>query len=209
MNFILFFPLLVFSVILHEVAHGLLALREGDDTALRSGRLTLNPLAHLDPIGSVLFPLVCFFMNLPLFGWAKPVPINPLRFHHYKSGTVKVSLAGPLTNFILAVLLVTLFIVLAKWTSMLIQYPFLPSFISQGVLLNLVLAVFNLLPIPPLDGSRIVSVLLPTEMAYKYNAIEPYGFFILMALIGFGFLGKILYPIVTALYQILFRVAGY
>ena len=191
------------------MSHGFAALKEGDETALQLGRLTLNPLSHLDPIGSVLFPLVCLFMNLPLFGWAKPVPINPLRFRNYRSGTIKVSLAGPLTNLLLAALLIGIFSLLAHWVPTLFRAPYLAPFISQGVLLNLVLAVFNLIPIPPLDGSRILSVLLPTEMAYKYNALEPYGFFILMALIGFGLLGKMLYPMVYGLYEFMFRVAGF
>src|SRR5207249_94461 len=100
---LLIYPLLVFSVILHEVCHGLVALQQGDETALLSGRLTLNPLSHLDPVGSVLFPIMCAALKLPIFGWAKPVPINPNRFRHYRSGVFLVSLAGPFANFLIAV----------------------------------------------------------------------------------------------------------
>src|SRR5437016_262693 len=98
MEIVLFLPILLFSIIAHEVAHGLVALKFGDDTAYASGRLTLNPLPHIDPIGSVIFPTLCFLMKMPAFGWAKPVPINPNRFTHYRAGVILVSLAGPLTN---------------------------------------------------------------------------------------------------------------
>ena len=205
---LLIYPLLVFSVILHEVAHGLVALGQGDETALVSGRLTLNPVSHLDPVGSVIFPLMCVALKLPAFGWAKPVPINPNRFRHRRSGVFLVSLAGPFTNFLIAALLAGAMYVLGAKTSLLQGFPFLPSVIAQVVLLNLVLAVFNLFPIPPLDGSRLVSAVLPPSLALRYNSLEPYGLFIVMGLLAFGILGRVMYPMVETLYGILMRSAG-
>ena len=205
---LLIYPLLVFSVILHEVAHGLVALEQGDETALLSGRLTLNPLSHLDPVGSVIFPIMCAALKLPVFGWAKPVPVNPSRFRHPRSGIFLVSLAGPLTNFLIAVAMVAVLYVIATKTSLLQSYTFLPAVFSQTILLNLVLGVFNLFPIPPLDGSKILSILLPSELSVRYNALERYGFFIVMGLLAFGVLGRVMYPMVEGIYGLLMRTAG-
>ncbi len=209
MEWIIFLPLLLFSVIFHEVAHGLVALKQGDDTALVLGRLTLNPLPHIDLVGSILFPALCLLTNMPAFGWAKPVPVNPNRFHKYRFGVVIVSLAGPATNLIIAFFFLASFYFFGLKLNWMEQFPFLIQFLSQGILLNLVLAFFNLIPIPPLDGSRILSVLLPPSVSGYYDAIEPYGFFILMALIGFGVLGKTLFPIVYSIYMIMLRSVGF
>lgn len=208
MDLILFLPLLVFSVIIHEVAHGFVALSQGDDTALVSGRLTLNPVPHLDPLGSVIFPAICVLMKMPVFGWAKPVPVNPLRFNHYRSGTILVSLAGPLSNFLLSVMFVVMLYFSVTQFALMEKFSFLPKFLNQAIILNLVLAVFNLFPIPPLDGSRVVSVLLPSEIAMRYDALEPYGFFIVMGLISFGVFGKVLYPVVYFIYQLMLKSVG-
>ena len=204
MDLLLFLPVLVFSVICHEVAHGLVALRFGDETALRDGRLTLNPLPHIDPVGSIIFPTICALLHFPIFGWAKPVPVNPNRFSSYRAGVIWVSLAGPLTNMLLAV-------IFAGFLYLSVAFGFLSTallqrFVSQAVLLNLVLAVFNLIPIPPMDGSKIMSAVLPYELSQKYDQLEPYGFFIVMALIATGVLGKILYPAVEFLYRIILQV---
>ncbi len=204
MDLLLFLPVLVFSVMCHEVAHGFVALRFGDETAQRQGRLTLNPIPHIDPIGSIIFPAVCVLLHFPIFGWAKPVPVNPNRFSTYRAGVICVSLAGPLTNILLAAVF-TAFLYLSVVTGF-ISASLLQRFVSQAVLLNLVLAVFNLIPIPPMDGSKILSALLPFELSRKFDSIEPYGFFIMMALIGTGILGRVLYPAVEFLYQIIMRV---
>ncbi len=204
MDLLLFLPVLIFSVICHEVAHGVVALRFGDHTARQEGRLTLNPLPHIDPLGSIIFPGICFLLNFPVFGWAKPVPINPNHFSNYRAGVIMVSLAGPLTNILLAVLFTGfLYLSLAGgW----ISTALLQRFVTQAVLLNLVLAVFNLIPIPPMDGSKVLSAVLPYDLSRKYDQLEPYGFFIMMALIGSGILGRFLYPAVQFLFQLLLQV---
>lgn len=199
--------LLIFSVICHEVSHGLVALGQGDDTALVSGRLTLNPLPHLDPLGSVIFPAICVFANLPVFGWAKPVPINPNRFHNYRLGVILVSLAGPVSNLVLAVGCTAIFYFGMKFEFM-GTVAFLPSLFQQVILLNIVLAVFNLVPVPPLDGSRLVSMILPYDLAIKYDALEPYGFIIVMVLVATHILQRVLSPVVEFVYTILLKVFG-
>jgi Zn-dependent protease len=206
---LLVYPILIFSVIFHEVAHGLVALRHGDDTALLSGRLTLNPLSHIDPVGSIVFPLVCVALKMPVFGWAKPVPVNPNRFTHYRSGMIFVSLAGVGANFLIAVMAAVGLFVLGSYTSFLQSMPFLTTIFAQAILLNLILAVFNLVPIPPLDGSKVLSVLLPSELAARYDSLEPYGFMIVMALLAFGIMGRVVSPAVDFLYGILMRGVGF
>lgn len=208
MDFLLFLPLLIFSVIFHEVAHGLVALRQGDDTALSAGRLTLNPLPHLDLIGSVIFPALCILLKMPIFGWARPVPVNPNRFMNYRSGTILVALAGPLTNFLIACFFSVILYFSVHQSYLVQNFSFLPKFCAQAIILNLVLAVFNIFPIPPLDGSKIVSALLPPHLARPYDALEPYGFFIVMGLIAFGVFRTILYPIVNFLYQFMLQTVG-
>ena len=208
MELLLLLPVLIFSVIFHEVSHGIVAHRFGDDTAYHSGRITLNPLPHLDPIGSVIFPALCIFMHMPVFGWARPVPINPNRFTSYRSGVIWVAVAGPATNLLLAVIATVILSFSLSGPLAAGSLAFLPKVLSQAILINLVLAVFNLIPIPPLDGSRVVSMLLPTDLARRYDSLEPYGFFIVMGLIAFGVLGKILYPAVGFLYMLLIRSTG-
>ncbi len=201
-------PILIFSVILHEVSHGLIAHRFGDDTALDSGRLTLNPIPHVDPLGSVIFPLACLIMQMPIFGWAKPVPVDPLRFSRYRTGVICVAVAGPCANILIAVALAGVLSLMISNFSALASYGFVIAALSQAILLNLVLAVFNLFPVPPLDGSRVLSALLPLELARQYERMEPYGFFIVMGLLALGVIGKILYPIVEFLYRFLLQLVG-
>jgi Zn-dependent protease len=169
---------LFLSIVIHEIAHGSCALILGDDTAKREGRLTLNPIAHIDPIGTILLPLTLFILNLPVFGWAKPVPVNPLNFRDRKWGIVKVSLAGPVTNLLIAIL-----------------FSFLASFnFSQATInffeiisvYNFAWAFFNLLPFPPLDGFHILYQVLPDRFFQVKFFLLQYGFFILLILIFFG-----------------------
>ncbi|HNZ30394.1 MAG: Peptidase family M50 [Candidatus Aerophobetes bacterium ADurb.Bin490] len=185
---------LVFSVVVHEVAHGFAANKLGDPTAKDEGRLTLNPIPHIDPFMSVILPLMLIFTGSPfVIGGAKPVPVNPMYFRDHKKGMMITSLAGPASNILLAVI----FAVILKMTSVI---PVLGSqglvmFLSYGILLNVMLAAFNLIPIPPLDGSKVLMGVMPDRMMYSYMKLEPYGMFIIIALLAFGVLNMILGPI--------------
>lgn len=171
----------LFSIILHECAHGLAAERLGDPTAREAGRITLNPIPHLDPIGSILIPGIMLLMSLMggraiLFGWAKPVPINPYNLNNPKRDMMWIGLSGPATNFAVA-------IVLALLTRLLVVPASLgANILFYGVAINLLLGFFNLIPIPPLDGSRILTGLLPEEYAYRINSIGRFGFIIIIIL---------------------------
>lgn len=161
------------AVILHECAHGWVALKFGDPTAKLLGRLTLNPFKHIDPIGTVLVPIITkLTLGFP-FGWAKPVPVNFANLNNPKRDMIFVALAGPAVN-----------IVLALAASFL--YPFGPKIFGLAVGINLMLATFNMMPIPPLDGSRVVAGLLPTSLARKYLYLEPFGFIIVIVLLQSG-----------------------
>ena len=187
----------IMAVVFHEYAHGFVAYKWGDNTAQKQGRLTLNPLPHLDPMGTLLFPIINMLtgMNL-LFGWAKPVPINPSQFRKYRHGLFWVSLAGPGMNFFLAIFSAFAFCSLTAWVPR-DFYLFEPlvamSYIS--VSLNYALGIFNLIPLPPLDGSKIVEAFLPHAAARKYESIAQYSFFILIALLMTGALSVLSYPI--------------
>lgn len=171
---------LLLSIIIHEIAHGSVALYLGDPTAKNAGRLTLNPIKHLDPVGSFFLPLVLFLSGLPMFGWAKPVPVNPYNFRDQKYGSLKVALAGPGVN--LAVALV--FGLILRFSLAFIPGSLASTF-SSIVYLNILLAVFNLLPIPPLDGSHILFTFLPYSMQKTKIFLTKFGFFILIFCIFF------------------------
>jgi len=190
-DLILFLPVLLFSVVLHEYAHGWQARREGDDTAYMLGRLTLNPVPHIDLFGSILLPLMLVLMRSSfLIGWAKPVPVNPRNYRNYRSGDIRVSLAGIVVNLLLALAGTLLLIILLN-----IQ-RFIPGAASvidilarmaqYGVLINLVLAFFNLIPIPPLDGSHVLYHLLPPHLGAAYRRLSQYGMLILVAVMFFA-----------------------
>ncbi len=193
---------LLFAITLHEVAHGWAAKQLGDKTAMMLGRLTLNPIKHIDPVGTIIVPglliLSGFIFGSGLgfiFGWAKPVPVNWDQLRNPKRDMALVAVAGPLANFLMAV-----FWALIAKIGIMLQSPFASEpmlFMGGiGISINLILMILNLLPIPPLDGSRVVSSMLPGPLAWKYSRIEPYGFMILMALLVTGVLGPILsYPL--------------
>ncbi|MBI4038855.1 site-2 protease family protein [Candidatus Daviesbacteria bacterium] len=178
---------LLFSVIVHEVMHGLVALKFGDTTAQRMGRLTLNPIPHIDLFGTILLPALLIFTGSPiLFGWAKPVPVNPLNFSNLKKGALAVSGAGILANFGLAALAALIYHILNTLPQ---NFPFLlGSLLQFTVKINLVLGIFNLFPIPPLDGSKVLLSQLPYNLAKEYQKLDRYGILILLIfmMIPFG-----------------------
>jgi len=187
MDAIYLIVVLIFSVVVHEVAHAWQARREGDDTAEKLGRITLNPLPHLDPMGSFLVPLALHFSGSGfLFGWARPVPVNPANYRDPVWGDIRVSLAGIVSNLILAVLATG-----ATVGALKLELAFGPlGGVSEalrqmsiyGILINLVLAVFNLIPIPPLDGSHVLFHMLPPGMRHSYRRAGQYGLLIIMGL---------------------------
>ncbi|MDD5416177.1 MAG: site-2 protease family protein [Candidatus Daviesbacteria bacterium] len=180
--------ILLFSVIVHEVMHGLIALKFGDHTAERAGRLTLNPLPHIDLFGTILLPGILILTGSPiLFGWAKPVPVNPLNFSNLKRGEFFVSAAGILANFGLAIAAALIYHFLNALPQ---TFPAMIGVLLRfTVTINLVLGIFNLFPIPPLDGSRILMSQLPYKLARSYARVEPYGILILLILMMIPFGG--------------------
>jgi len=178
----------LFAITIHEAAHGYVARYLGDNTAYMMGRVTLNPFKHIDPIGTIAMPLLLYFATSGafLFGYAKPVPVNFGQLRHPKRDMVWVALAGPGSNFIQAILWAIGFVVLA---GMGMTEPFFLGMCKAGVLVNLVMAAFNLFPLPPLDGGRVLTGLLPRTLAYSFSRIEPYGFFIVMALVIMNVVG--------------------
>ncbi|MBI2597125.1 site-2 protease family protein [Candidatus Daviesbacteria bacterium] len=179
--------IMLFSVITHEVMHGLVALKFGDHTAQKMGRLTLNPIPHIDLFGTILLPILLIVSGSPiLLGWAKPVPVNPLNFSNIRRGELFVAAAGILSNFILAIIAALIFHLLNALPQI---FPSLLGAILQfSVKINLILGIFNLFPIPPLDGSKILLSLLPFNLAKEYQRLERYGFLILLIflMIPFG-----------------------
>lgn len=183
MNILLSLPILLMSVVIHEVAHAWQARREGDDTAERLGRITLNPVKHIDPFGSVLLPLMLWFANSSMmFGWAKPVPVDPRNFRQLRAGDIRVSLAGIVSNLCLAVLFTLITAALVKLGGGAVMDTLRRAFL-YGVFINLVLAFFNLIPIPPLDGSHVLYQLLPPRAAEGYRRVGRWGFLVILLLV--------------------------
>ncbi len=199
----------VLAVVLHEVAHGWVADRLGDNTARFMGRLTLNPIKHIDPFGTVLIPLLLIVAGSPfLFGYAKPVPIDFRKLRNPKKDMVWVALAGPLTNLLLA-LASTLLLALAvnMPQSMIWMAEPLALMCQASIIINLVLFIFNLLPLPPLDGGRVAVGLLPASMSYPLARLEPYGFLIIVGLLLLGVLQTLIGPLVMGGSHLLINMA--
>jgi len=202
-------PAVLIAITFHEYCHGRMAYKLGDSTAAEAGRLTLNPLAHLDPIGTLMLLLF-------RFGWAKPVPVNFNRLNHPKRDMIYVSLAGPIANIVIAVIFALILklsyyfigqITMAQNSSL---FNLLVTmirgwliFLQTGVIINLALAIFNLIPVPPLDGSKILLGLLPYSLSYRYLKLESYGPILLLILVLSGIIGKVLFPIVFFLFRLL------
>ena len=197
------------SITSHEAAHGFAANRLGDPTARQQGRITLNPIPHLDPMGSVIVPLILVGLNTGfIFGWAKPVPVDWRNFKHPKRDMAWVAVAGPVSNLLMALLwALAARAALGMSADNWIALPLLFMGVA-GIFINTILMVLNLLPLPPLDGGRVVTGLLPAPYAYQFARIEPYGFFILVALLVTGVLSIVMWPVVKLFLQMMASVAG-
>lgn len=200
---------IIFAITVHEAAHGFAASKFGDQTAKMMGRLTLNPLKHIDWLGTVAVPLLLLAYGSFLFGWAKPVPISPRNFKHPRPQMAIVAAAGPISNLLMAIIwaIITKLSLLAMihgWAS----FRAIVLMGQAGVYINVIIGILNLIPIPPLDGGRIVSNIIPPKTAYYYDKLEPFGFLILLALLVTGVLWTALGPLVTAVTSGLLGIFG-
>lgn len=195
-------PGFLLAIVVHEYAHGFMAKKFGDDTAEREGRLTLNPVAHFDPFGSLIFPLICVSLGGAVFGWAKPVPVDVRRFKNFRKGVFWVSFAGPLSNFILGTASAFLFAVVATTMDQgFTYYEIVLRMLKYSILINFVLGTFNLIPLPPLDGSRMVASFLQGNALRKYEELARFTPFIFLgifalSMMGFSTLGRVIMPVV-------------
>jgi Zn-dependent protease len=197
----------IFAITVHEVAHGWVAKKYGDNTAYAQGRLTLNPIQHIDPIGTIVLPIVCLLLGGIIFGWAKPIPVNGRYFKNPRKDMAMVALAGPVSNLLMALIwaLIARAGIMVDVESVTKPLAYMGM---AGISINLVLAVLNMIPLPPLDGSRIITAMLSNNMAYKYNQLEPYGFYILLALMYLGILGIVMALPMALLGFVFYGIAG-
>jgi Zn-dependent protease len=213
---------LLFAITIHEASHAWAALRSGDPTAAALGRVSLNPLAHIDPFGTVLLPLLLALMGAPVFGWAKPVPVNPRNFRLPRRDGFLVSLAGPAANIAAAVSALLLLLILKALSPGLTEFlrnyllagrgvapglhplPGLALVLFYAILVNTYLAVFNLIPVPPLDGSGLLEAILPAGALQAYARIRPFGFFIVLILVSLGLLDIIVRPLQLMIFTLVF-----
>ena len=208
MEWILQLPVLFFSVIFHEFAHGFAAYRRGDDTAYLSGRLSFNPLPHIDPVGTIILPAACIMMGFPAMGWAKPVPVNPYRLRSPRTDMAMVALSGPLSNILLALISALSFKLLmtgflgGELTMTLLKMA------GFSVVINLLLAVFNLIPVFPLDGSQIALGVLKGRALEIYEKHLPYGMYIILALVFTGALQYIMRPLLGLALMLVYPIMG-
>src|SRR3954447_19223371 len=208
---IVFFVALIAAIILHEISHGVVALWFGDDTAKRAGRLTLNPLPHIDPLGSIIMPAIGAISGIPVIGWAKPVPVDPRRLRNQRRDMLLVSLAGPTTNFLLM-----------AGAAIVARRLYHPAFSLTGVVfiadlplgvqialafaaVNLFLGIFNLFPIPPLDGAALIERVLPPAWLPGWRRFQPYGVLVLFGLVIWGGTGRLINPLLRHLYTFILR----
>jgi Zn-dependent protease len=204
---LIWFAIFLLSLTVHECAHAFAAEKSGDPTGRYLGRITLNPIPHIDILGTVIFPLIAFTSGAMMFGWAKPVPFNPMNLRDRRWGEIVIALAGPFSN----ILLVILFMIIARLVipdpMMLLRYDDgdpVAMVLNTGITLNVVLAVFNLIPIPPLDGHHVLRNLLPDSLAEAYAQIpDMVGFAVLLLLIYVGFTGMLIRPVLTLVYTLL------
>lgn len=208
-NLIIYMVVLLLAISAHEAAHAWMSHKYGDDTAYLLGRVTLNPIAHTDPIGTLLLPILSFIFGaiggalgaIPLIGWGKPTPVNPRNWTKYKQANVMVSIAGILANLILAIIGFAIFKILLSYQILTFEniregFPkILATLFMYLIFLNISLAIFNLLPFPPLDGSKVLSTFLPASFQPFFDLMEQFGFLILMALIYFGIIRVIMMPV--------------
>jgi Zn-dependent protease len=199
----------IFAITLHEVAHGWMARRYGDRSAEMLGRLSLNPLRHVDPLGTVLVPLLTLWLGGLMFGWAKPVPINPRAMRNPKRAMVAVAAAGPAANLLMALgwaWSLHLAAGLAQWAP--VAGDFLGRMARVGVIFNVLLGIFNLLPVPPLDGGRVLRGLVPESIGRRLDVIEPYGLIIIMGLLLLGVLNIVLGPLFRTVLDLVWLLSG-